>query len=80
MKVIVVEQTGFGSGLSRVYRYTKETYIRMVKDEIKWAKENDRIDNEDDIEEWLEDEEPRDISIIESDYGIHFTVCKVEKY
>lgn len=80
MKVIVVEQTGFGGGHASVYRYTEETYIQMVKDEIKWARENDRIDNEDVVEEWLEDEEPRDISIIESDYGVHFSVCKVEKY
>lgn len=85
MKVIVLEQSGFGGGTTSVYKYTKETYIQMVKNEIKWAKENDRIDNEDEVEEWLEDSEddylePRDISIIESDYGIHFTVCEVEKY
>ena len=86
MEVIVVQETGFGGMFTYVYKYSKETYIRIVKNEYRRAKKYSRVDNVEEVEEWLndcdnnEDVIPYDISIYESDTGIHYTVCKVEEY
>lgn len=78
MKVIVVARIGFGNSTTDVYKYTREKYIQMIKDE--YNERGKYIENKEEVEDWLEDEEPYDISIIEYDYGIHYAVCDVKEY
>lgn len=84
MKVIVVEENDIGGSITSVYTYTKKKYREMVKNEYNVAKKYDRVENDDEVKEWLEETRygndiPADIDIIESDIGIHYTVCEVEE-
>lgn len=82
MKVVVREVTGWGGSDITVYKYSKKEYIKAVKDEYEWAKKNNCLIDGGEVEELLYDVEnggePYDVSIINTDEGIHYNICEVK--
>lgn len=79
MKVIVVEETGFGGSNIEVYKYSKKKYIQMVEADF----EEGNIENEGEVEEWIEDSKhnkgvPYNVSVIKRDYGVHYNICELK--
>lgn len=81
MKVIVVEESSRGNTSTFIYIYKKGILRQMVTDEIKWLnKVEEKIENEDDVEDFLDSDYEFDISIITEERSIHYVIEEVLDY
>lgn len=85
MKVIVVSEVGFGEDRTNVYAYNKENYIKMVESQLRWGKKAGVIENESEVEEWIEDMKCYkgdgkldDVTVVMSSYELCYSVCEVQ--
>ena len=78
MKVIVDIQSGIGGLIIHVYEYSQKKMRELVENDFNWAKENNVLENEDEVQEVLGEDEIYSADIIMSNYGVHYEVCEVK--